>query len=223
MNLLLRETLKRSGVWEEYKLKHNIVERAALSLHDFTDAAVQELATEIQMNPGDELMMYRLDQGMDPYDGEDHDEAHYQEWLPDYLEGKVSDTIGYIWNNFTEENGEIIIYREITAPADWVEQGGLTTRGLGVYWSWDEHAAEAHWGNFSEGQVKYLLQGSVSYNEVNWVSTITKNAHSQSEDEKEVELKEGSTIRLLGVYRYDGDRNMQPVDIGGMAGKSLPV
>jgi len=47
MDLILRETLKRSGVWESYKLKHHIVEGASVDLWQYVEAAEKELFAEM--------------------------------------------------------------------------------------------------------------------------------------------------------------------------------
>ena len=71
----------------------------------------------------------------------------------------------------------------------------LKTKGIGVYWSYEEGAAQAHWG---QGGRPYTLEGQITENAVDWESTIYANLHpSLGEDEKEIRLKDGAPVKLL--------------------------
>ncbi len=222
MDLTLRETLERAGVWESYKIKHRIIERAAMELFDYSEAAQHMLFQDLEMDSEYVIQEYRLMQGIDPNYSTDHDEEHFEEWLKDYVENRVTEVIGYLYHNFTTENGEIILYRAITAPPTWVAQGGLTSRGLGIFWSWDKDAANTHWGDYSGNHETYLLQGTASRDEVDWTTTIFANANPSYEEEKEVRLNDNATIIILGLYQLNNG-SFEQVDIGDLAGESLPV
>ena len=209
MDLILRETLKRSGVWESYKLKHHIVEGAAVDLWQYVEAAERELFGEMVSDPEVRFEYQQLN-GIEQED--DTDDAHYQEWLKEYTEGKVYDAIGYINGSVTTQDGEIVIYRRITAPTNWVEQGGLTSQPLGVFWSWSETAAEAHWGTFNGDHQEYLIVGSVRMQDVDWLRTLFVNANPSTESEKEITVNDGATVKFLDVYKIE---NRKPVEISG--------
>lgn len=215
MDLILRETLKRAGVWESYKIKHNIVEHITMDLYNHSDEAERLLLHDIGMNPSDSHMMYLLAQGMEPYgndDEVDETDPHFQEWLKDYVDNRIGEAVEYMASSFTMQNGEIVLYRMITAPASWVEQGGLTTRPLGVFWSWDEEAAESHWGEHHSGNQEYLIVASVNPKDVDWAISIFANANPSYEDEREVRLNDGAHVTFLNVYAI---QNHKPVEITG--------
>lgn len=92
------------------------------------------------------------------------------------------------------QNGQLPVYREITAPVNWQPD---PNRHPGNYWSWDEHAAEAHWGSFKNGDVKWLLVGQATLNQIDWVGTLAKNASYDYESEKEIQLKPGARVALV--------------------------
>jgi len=210
MDLILRETLKRSGVWESYKLKHNIVEGASADLWQFVPAAEKQLFEELVGN-SDVQWEYQQMNGIEPED--DTDEAHYREWLKEYTEGRIFDAIGYINGSMTTQDGEIVIYRQITAPTNWVEQGGLTAQPLGVFWSWSEDAAESHWGaHGNSGHQEYLIVGSVRMQDVDWVQTLYANANPSYEEEKEITVNDGASVKFLDVYKIE---NRKPVEVSG--------
>lgn len=224
MDLILRETLKRAGVWESYKLKHSIVEHITMDLYKHSDEAARLLLDDIKMNPSDSHMMYLLDQGMEPYgeDGKvDETDPHFQEWLKDYVENRIGEAVEYMASSFTMQNGEIVLYRMITAPVNWVEQGGLTTRPLGVFWSWDEQAAEAHWGEFNNDTQQYLIVASARVQDIDWATSIFANANPSYEDEREVRLNDGASVTFHHVYAI---HNRKPVEVSGheqLVGKKL--
>jgi len=73
----------------------------------------------------------------------------------------------------------------------------LKTKGVGIYWAYEDSAAEAHWGHpGSEGT--YTLEAQITENAVDWDSTIFANLQPSIGDmEKEITLKEGAPVKLL--------------------------
>lgn len=223
MDLILRETLKRAGVWESYKIKHSIVEHITMDLYKHEDEAQKLLIHDLGMNPGSVMPEYRVTQGHDPYDDADHDDNHYQEWLKEYTEDRIGEAVEYMASSFTMQDGEIVLFRMITAPENWVEQGGLTTRPLGIFWSWDEHAAESHWGEYSSDHQEYLLVASARVQDIDWATSIFANANPSYESEREVRLNDGTTVKFLNVFRI---QDRKPVEVPGqenLVGKRLPA
>ena len=81
----------------------------------------------------------------------------------------------------------------------------IKPKGIGIYWSWDEGTAEAHWGRFGNGAVEVLLRAQVSENDVDWEGTIIANLDpSLGEDEQEIRLKPGVHPVVLG-WKGDDD------------------
>jgi hypothetical protein len=104
--------------------------------------------------------------------------------------------------------GVIPVWRVITAPVNWVPGN----QPLGSYWSWDENAAEAHWGDSSNGNVEWIMHGEIAMGDVDWVSTISQNANPDYEHEKEIRLKAGKKVFLKWYRRADGSKTQTDVN-----------
>lgn len=222
MNLIFKKSLQNAGVWETYKLRHNILENASplstAQLWDYADDAEKILRYNIH-GDGETEFIFQDETGLDADDAEEE----YGEWLDKHTSEIISNVVQWLATQFTMQNGKIILYRAITAPQDWVETGGLTKQGLGVFWSWDAQAAEAHWGEYTGDQNEYLLIGAVTPNEVDWVTTIVANGSYAYQDEREVRLKDNATVELIDVHRIVND---VPWDIEGSEpylGKQYPA
>lgn len=105
-------------------------------------------------------------------------------------------------------NGVVPVWRMITAPPTW-KPGA---EPLGVYWSWDEHAAEAHWGSFDHGHVKWLMHGAIAASDIDWPNTVAHNAYPPYEEEKEITLRKGGKIHLFWYMRVGANQKPVPVD-----------
>lgn len=118
------------------------------------------------------------------------------------LTNEYKEKINKILSKF--KNNKIVIYREITVPKSWRPD----SKNLGVYWSWDENAAEAFWGENGKGYKNYLLVGEVDESNINWDETIMKNINPVLENECEIEVKQNASIKLLKVINRDTDKQV---------------
>jgi hypothetical protein len=99
------------------------------------------------------------------------------------------------------------VYRVVTLK----DIRGLKRRGIGVFWSWDEDAAEAHWGNFGPGYQKYIIHAQVQEQDVDWEATVWVNLDpSLGQEEKEIRLKEGTHPQILGWKETSENEWHQP-------------
>jgi hypothetical protein len=71
----------------------------------------------------------------------------------------------------------------------------IQTERLGVYWSYDENAAEAHWG-YSGGRSAFVtLHAKIPKQFIDWETTLILNLQPNCiGDEKELRVIEGSPI-----------------------------
>jgi hypothetical protein len=77
----------------------------------------------------------------------------------------------------------------------------LRTHELGVYWTWDEYAAEPYWGGVehpARETTTFVIEALVAPADVNWESTLIANMTRP--EEKEVTLREGAPVRVVAVY-----------------------
>lgn len=72
----------------------------------------------------------------------------------------------------------------------------LKTKGVGIYWSYVESSAEAHWG--VGGGTPYTLEAQITEDAVDWEATVYANLHpSIGNLENEICLKEGAPVKIL--------------------------
>ena len=101
--------------------------------------------------------------------------------LNEWAEGRAWDAYQTVNAHF---NGDLIrVYRVITAAPDWKPD---PARHPGEYWAYSEQCAEAHWGEFGDGHVEWLLTADVHRSQINWVNTLAVNGSPDSEDECEI-------------------------------------
>ena len=163
-------------------------------------ANVDEIAKFVESNTdwtggsGEQLMYeYQQARELDPDLSINIHSQDFKDWLKEWVEDQVYDA----WNNFMhlfDRGGNAILYRMITAPADWKPDD----RHPGIYWSWEEDAAEAHWGDFRRGHVRWLLTAKVN---VDWTATLAMNVQPDYASEKEIRLKDNAPLELLNVER----------------------
>jgi len=192
------------------KLLHFLsITEADESVHAYTGKVAILLAKEF-LQRGEEThanAMFNLELYGDPYiDDEqrrpDHDEL-YKEWVVSFAQERVEHAASILDAVDIDKQGNVMVYRELTADSDWIEN--IDARGLGEYWAWDKHAAEAHWGE--PGSIKYLITASVAPDTIDWERSLLANAHPVGEDEKEVYIYSGSAVNVIQI-----EANGQVVD-----------
>ena len=120
----------------------------------------------------------------------------FKSWFARWVENQYGDAEWTIQNKI--HDGRITLWRCVTAPRDWKLD---PERHPGIYWSWDEHAAEAHWGKFDKDHIEWGIEGSVAEHEIDWITTLAKNAHPSFQEEKEVRIKSGADVKIIKVYQ----------------------
>jgi 2'-5' RNA ligase/GNAT superfamily N-acetyltransferase len=81
-------------------------------------------------------------------------------------------------------------------------------QGVGIYWAWEEKAAECHWGT---GGAHITLHAVVNEDNVDWDGTLYANMDPSIGDaEKEIRLKEGTQFELVGIQYEDRGAWQQP-------------
>jgi hypothetical protein len=115
---------------------------------------------------------------------------------------------------YAEEDGLIPVWRSMRISSETLKQGhkrnlySLMTKvfkGVGMYWSWDEKSAYAHWGSWSgKTPLDVLIEARVRTEDVDWDQTLYKSIWNL-QDEKELELKPGGLVKIVSVTFTQGD------------------
>jgi hypothetical protein len=134
----------------------------------------------------------------------------------DFCEEMIDDKVEDFWNDFSieEEDGGVIVYRTLTVPdpdeymfmlanGEYLSVSNKDFHGTGIYWSWDEDAAEAHWGK--SGWKEITLKALVPLSSIDFDRTAMLNVGLSGYEEREVTLKKGSQVLLKGIELVDVD------------------
>ena len=134
----------------------------------------------------------------------------FKKWLKYEVEYKIEEFISDIQNYI---KGDIItIWREMTVDDKWIQSLPREAKRLGKFWSFEQDAAEAHWGG---GGKRIQIQTSVSQNCIDWNQTIEANINPQiGEDEKEITLFKNTPIKIEALLIDNKN-----VDISGLKNK----
>jgi hypothetical protein len=117
----------------------------------------------------------------------------FKKWIDYEAEHKIESFISDISHYF--KDGIITIWRVMTVSDKWLQSLPFDVKRLGMYWSYEEDAAEAHWGRDNSHEIR--IQTSVREEYVDWSQTINANIDLQiGEDEKEITLFKNTPIRL---------------------------
>lgn len=108
---------------------------------------------------------------------------------------RIDEAFGEIDYHIT--GGTIQVWREITAPRNWTPAG----RHPGGYWSYEKDAAEAHFGSFTSGHVKWLIEAVINVRDIDWVSTLAANANPDVGNEKEITLAGERPVHIVSYVR----------------------
>jgi hypothetical protein len=159
---------------------------------------------------------FNLETYDDPYPNEselpDDTDAAFAQWLPTYAENHVYHAAYNITSKMQYDANGIVVHRVIKADENFPAQ--IASQGIGEYWSWDEHAAEAHWGG--KGNIEYHIVGRVDPKHVDWEHTLTQNAHPSFTEEREIYIPQGAPIEVIEVRA-----NGKPIDPSQYGGQQM--
>ena len=152
----------------------------------------------------------------DEYEIENSEE--FKEYLKDILKENFDD----FCNNFRIDNSltaagklkdTIKIYRKMTVDDNWLNHLKTQGKRLGIYWSWDSHSAEAHWGDWDKKN-KVTIESEINHNYVNWDDTVYQNIHPNYSEEREIRLFKNTPIYIKSL-----EYNDEQVDISDIKNK----
>lgn len=100
------------------------------------------------------------------------------------------------------DNDQIKIFRQLKVNDDWLNN---PTQQLGIYWSYDEKAADTHWGDYSKNHT-VTLEALVEFDKIDITNTLLANLNPDiGELEKEVTLFKNTPIQLLHIWKDNVD------------------
>lgn len=204
------------------KIKEYIIKLIKEELENITvdDIVTDDFLNQHQMDSGE--LEYLFDQykyeneyidrdiDYDEYIEDEKNKNDFEEWLKYEFKYKFDNQKDLYEKMFRNGNGRMTLFREMTVSKSWIKSLVKPNAKLGIYWSYEEDAAEAHWGYNSKGRTeKALLQISITDDQVDWEGTFEANLHpSLGEQEKEIRLKEGAKIHLEALFINNKEINL---------------
>ena len=155
----------------------------------------------------DNNMEYPAD--YDEFMEDKNNEEDFKKWLEYEMKFRFEEKQDEFDRLFSQGGGKITLYRAMKVTKSWVKSLTKPNAKLGIYWSYEEDAAEPHWGYGGKTSEDVLLQTSVTKDQVDWEGTYYANlSPSTGEEEKEMRLKEGVKIRLEGLWLNNNEINL---------------
>jgi GNAT superfamily N-acetyltransferase len=137
----------------------------------------------------------------------------FKKWLLYEVESKIDDAIYDIKHKITPD-GYIRLWRVMTVDDDWLDRLPHTGNRLGVFWSFEKDAAEAHWGGKESNVVR--IESAIGEKYINWEQTIESNIDPNlGEEEKEITLFKNTPLKILAL-----EVNDKKVDLGDIINKT---
>lgn len=194
----IKEMVSAREIEPQFKAAAEILHQSLMSGNDrgtefeFRWEFKQEYARELEQDGYD----------IDPYEPFPEDpewQERYDQWVMGHAEDRVRLAFDDIQRRAETNSGQIKLYRVITAPYEWISTGGLRSRGMGVFWSYDRSAAEAHWGEFNGRHIRWRLTGWVGIGDVEWDATLAQNADPSYVEEMEIRVREGTVVDVVQI------------------------
>ncbi len=121
----------------------------------------------------------------------------FRKFLKEFLESNLENAKENIDNSISYDN-KITIYRAMTVDDNWIEHLKSQGKRLGIYWTWEENAAETHWGDYDKKRTA-IIEALIDEKYVDWVNTFEVNIHPSSEEEKEIRLFKNTPLNIKSI------------------------
>lgn len=117
----------------------------------------------------------------------------FKKWVHYEVESKIENFINDIQDYFNND-GTITIWREMKVDQEWLDELPYRGKRIGIYWSYEENVAEAHWGGRQKHTIK--MQTTVREEYIDWTQTIEANIDPDLGNELEITLFKNTPLKL---------------------------
>ncbi len=121
----------------------------------------------------------------------------FRKFIKTHLEDNLESAKVNIDNSIGYDN-EISIYRVMRVEDNWLEHLESQGKRLGIFWSWEESAAKAHWGDYNKKRIA-IIESSIDEKYVNWFDTFELNIHPYYLEEKEIRLFKNTPLIIKSI------------------------
>lgn len=207
------EKLKKELLWaltDRNILDETVINEASINSIGNEDILTPEYIKQVEMSDNFERFVeyYQYEYALTDVDREEIENTpDFKNWFKYELMNRYDDAVDRISEKI-KPDGNIDIWRRITVDDEesrWINHLADAGKHLGIYWSWDERAAEAHWGNAAHHN-DALIKSSIKEEYIDWRNTIYANMDiSLGEDEKEITLFKNTLLKIEELYIDDND------------------
>lgn len=124
------------------------------------------------------------------------DNSGFQAFVVERATEKTYEVLDRLSLDLKPTADELTIWRAMVVPPDWLETG-IHQRPIGICWAHEKDAAEAHFGDFSDGKKLIVIEGRANIEDIDWHTTILMNA--TMEEECEIRLKGTAKVTLTAA------------------------
>lgn len=146
-------------------------------------------------------------------DDEFKESKDFKNFVKYEIEYKFNETVDKFESlTYHSEKDRIDIWRVIRVSNNWLDHIKKEGKRLGIYWAYEEEAAEAHWGyNLAEKEIEVRIKSSVNPEHVDWVETIKLNMQPSYEEEKEIRLFKNTPLKIEGLEINGEKANIEDI------------
>ena len=153
------------------------------------------------------LDLYIEKNDIDEDENEVRDSSEFREFIKNILEYNLNDAKENIHNVIDYDTNKITIYRAITVDDNWINHLKSQGKRLGIFWAWDERAAETHWGDYKKKKTA-VIKTSIDEKYVDWIDTFELNTHPNSIEEREIRLFKNTPLKIESITIDDEEIDM---------------
>lgn len=193
---------KEKGSWNDADFP---IQEKNLSDVDYSEVIDNSYMKDVLSSDNMEtfIQIYKIENEYDDLDDLDDDEIEasekFKNWLKYDIENRYDNVVNELGYKIKDDN-TIDLWRIITVNDNWLDHIINNGKRLGIYWSWNENSAEAHWADSSKSNT-VVIKTSVSEKLIDWVETIQLNMNiSLGEEEKEIRLFKNTSIKIEELY-----------------------
>jgi tRNA nucleotidyltransferase/poly(A) polymerase len=186
-------------------LDETVINEMSIKQINYDDVITPEYIRQIEMSDNYERFIesYQYEENMVDVDKEEIEKTEdFKNWFKYELSARYDDAVERITNNL-KPDGTIDIWRRITVDDEenrWISHLADAGKHLGIYWSWDERSAEAHWGDTTKSS-NALIKSSIKEEYIDWRNTLYANMDmSLGEDEREITLFKNTSLKIEELY-----------------------
>ena len=196
--------------YKEYILENNLTESKLQSFYDVKEEDVisekylEEMTHEDVFSHYVDSYIYdkKLDY-LDVDNNEIEESEEYKEYFTDILKNNYQEVWENIYERINDTDNTITLYRAIKVNENWFKNlDKPQKRNMGIWWSWDKNACDTHWAQSQPNTV--IITTIIEENKVNWIESLRANIHPNYQEEKEIQLYEGTKIKISAI-EFDGD------------------